>query len=297
MVNLMDKLEKILESKVATEKEKSDILKSVLSSIKKSRKKSIDSILHLEVDADDKSTKLKEVLALQSKGKLKSLREIEITLVKEVVQEVVYDLLTKKQEISVFIKNSEVDSKDFEIQIENKTVIQEQIRILLKTYNSEFITDFMTLLNIDSLELRDISDQLAKSIRYKGIVFYFFNFNHLEFKIIGLTEVKPLFELVNTQELYFLDVPTLTNKGIPIFWIIRGIPISITLEINESISSIIKAFRVAGYNPAEIEALTDSELFIKMLGRHSVPIRFIVIVILVMVIEFLIMLFFILFKG
>ena len=139
---------------------------------------------------------------------------------------------------------------------------------------------------MDYQELSDINKSLLKDENYIAFAFYFWNLDQMNFRIIGLTEVIPLLEIVDTREIFYLDIPTLSSNGIPIFWLVRGIPISMTITYNKATKDMFEQFALNGMKPDVIRAMFDSSQFIKIFGKEKIPIRFIIIVALLMIIEF-----------
>lgn len=164
--------------------------------------------------------------------------------------------------------------------------IKEKIGNLLTVHNnSEFKNAYSILRSQNELGITDLEGGMYKESSYIGYVFFFWNIKHMNFRIIGLTEITPLFELKETNELYYLHIPTMSNKGIPIFWLTKGISLSIELEVSEQMDSVINDFRIKGYSPDVIRAMLDSPQFIRIYGKQRISARFIVMVILIMIIE------------
>lgn len=225
-----------------------------------------------------KSVSLKDNLR-KDKVKIENLNETE----KEKLDKEIGLEATKQKvvdEISELLKD--VNINDFEIR-EKKI---KEIGILLEAYNRQYRTKITDVLRQEFLQLSDLNRALLNDKNYIAFAFYFWNIDDMNFKIIGLTEVIPLLEVIETREIFYLDIPTMSTNGQPIFFLIRGFPISTKIKFDQKSKDMFEQFQIQEIKPDVLRALIDSEQFIGMFGKHKIPPRFILIVALVMILEF-----------
>lgn len=230
----------------------------------------------ISVIYDIKSDKLRKELDLLKK-------EIELTSNKQDKKKLESLLVLIKgfleKELTKDLIISQIDSilNDM-IKVESEKDIKyykEKIRLLLKVYNEKNLKNAFDILNIHSID--DIFSQdksLTRTIKdYKGFVYYFWNSENMNFVIIGLTQVLPLFEVIETQELFFLDKPTMSTKGLPIFWLNKGCPLSQTIKLSTNYKEMSENFTALGYNTAQINAMVKAPLFIRIFGLQKIPLK------------------------
>lgn len=168
----------------------------------------------------------------------------------------------------------------------DKKRVLNKIDNLLTSYNNTLFSNaYGSLKGQKELGIPDIEGGMYKEGSYIAYIFFFWNIKHMNFRIIGLTEITPLFELRETREMYYLHIPTMSNKGIPIFWLTKGVSLSIELDISNQMDSLITEFKVKGYSPDVIRAMLDSPQFIRIYGKQTISAKFVIMVILLMIIE------------
>lgn len=224
----------------------------------------------------DKTENHNEVLATKEikESKIINLSKTEFLLKSELKKDLVLS--------GINVLLNELIKADFK----EKEIVKQKIRELLLIYNEKNLKNAYDILNIKSID--DIYDQ-DRSIRttkdYKAFVYYFWNPENMNFRIIGLHEVNPLFEIMDTKELYFLDKPTMSTLGKPIYWITKGIPFSREIHHIEQEESDLHEFCMKGYNAAELRAMVDSAQFIRIYGKQRLPFRLIITILAFMIIE------------
>lgn len=182
-----------------------------------------------------------------------------------------------KEALTKDIVLSELDKSLTEIihaSHKDSILIKRKISELLKIYNERNIKNAYDILNIESLD--DIYDQ-DKGLRfvkdYKAFVYYFWNPENMNYRIIGLRNVNPLFEIIETKELFFLDKPTMSTLGKPVFWLIKGVPLSQKISFSKDYNTMSTQFTVQGYNASQIYAMVKSPLFMSIFGKHQIPLK------------------------
>jgi len=175
--------------------------------------------------------------------------------------------------------------------LKSREKTKQEISTLLQIYNEKLAlkTDIDKYLkNKKKQDFRDINKALDKSENYLAIVFFFWSIDTMNFRIIGLTEIIPLLEIIDTRELYYLDVPTLSAYGIPVYIVIKGITCSVNMDFKYNLENSVAEFKAKGISPDVMRAMTDSVQFLKIYGKQRITTQFIVIVVLLMIIEFFI---------
>lgn len=122
-------------------------------------------------------------------------------------------------------------------------------------------------------ELSDLStDVKRQSTGYVGFIFYVWNPNNLNIKIIPLREINPVLDIVNLKEMYFLYRPALFIDGNPVFLLIRGIPISFELKLIKN-DNVIKEIELDGYTASEVRAKLRSGYTTYIFGKPSLSLQ------------------------
>lgn len=225
-------------------------------------------------------------------------REIEITSDKERKKELQEQLnyikeLLKKQ-LAKDLVISEIDYIINQItktdNIKEQNEFKEKIRIIIRIYNEKNLKNAFEILNITKLDDIYEQDKDLKAIKdYKAFVYYFWNPKQMNFRTIGLTEIYPLFEIIETQELFFLDKPTLNTSGLPIFWINKGNPLSQEIEFTQDYENMANKFTAKGLNSSQIDAMTKTPIFLRIFGIQKWTFRTFAFVLMLLLIEGLIM--------
>lgn len=86
----------------------------------------------------------------------------------------------------------------------------------------------------------------------KGFLLYFFDVEHLESELIPLTEIPSTIRLKKTQEVFELAEPAIFLSGKPVFFVVRGNPLSLTVDMAET------QLKKKGYSASEIDARIES---------------------------------------
>lgn len=223
--------------------------------------------------------KIKESKDTKEKKKLKEQLEY---LKKLLRKELSKDLIISQID---FILNQMVKESNKQEQKE----LKEKIRILLKVYNEKNLKNAYDILNIESLD--DIYSQ-DKGLRftkdYKAFVYYFWSLETMAFRIIGINQIYPLFEILETQELFFLDKPTMTTLGKPVFWLVKGCPLSQQIVKTKDANEMSNNFTLMGYNSSQIKAMVRSPIFIRIFGLQKLSFKTITLIILLNIINTLI---------
>lgn len=153
---------------------------------------------------------------------------------------------------------------------------KEMIQLLARNIKSEILSD-------KTSEISDLSKDVKRQLGYIGFVFYVWNPNNLNIKIIPLTNVNPVLDITNTKEFYYLYRPALFIDGKPIFLIIRGIPISFELKLIKDNSNLIQSIELAGYTPQEIRAKLKSGHSTYIFGKPNLSLSQLLWIIFLMV--------------
>lgn len=147
----------------------------------------------------------------------------------------------------------------------------------------------------------EISKSVKRQLNYIGFVYYIWNPDNLNIKVIPLIYAFPILDIVNLKEFYYLQKPTMFIDGKPIWFVIRGIPISIEFKLKnvsykdgqtESLNNFLREIEIKGYKPEEIKAKLQSMYAVYLFGKKHLSIKdylfFILIIIVIGLIEYLI---------
>lgn len=151
----------------------------------------------------------------------------------------------------------------------------------------------------------EISKNVKRQLKYIGFVYYVWNPENLNVKVIPLLFAYPILDIVNLKEFYYLQRPSIFIEGIPIWIIIRGIPVSVELNIrnvkltddngnriSKKVDDFIREIEVKGYSPDEIRAKLESMFATYLFGKPTWTLRdylmFALILIVCGLIEYLI---------
>lgn len=224
----------------------------------------------------------KNVIGKVSLEKGKELSKKELKKFKEQDNQIndLAEYKTLEKTIHSIIKKT--DMENMNDKKKNMKVISE----LLKDYNEQYVKSEYEILKLETQKISDLSKSVANNQNYIAYVFYFWSPRNMNFRIIGLTNIYPLLEIVETREVYYLTNPTLSNGNFPIYWLIKGQTISQTIEYNKDAIEMSEQFKLLRLTPEVIKSLVDSVIFMRFFGKTVIPMRFIVIVVLSMIIEF-----------
>lgn len=156
-----------------------------------------------------------------------------------------------------------------------KEKLQQQIKEILISYNQNIYVDNSDILRLETQTISDQNQELQKNLTYVGFVYYFWSASTMNFKIIGLYNLNPIFELLNTKEMYYLDKPTMITNDTPIYWIQKGIPFTIETRIRKQLLELNEEIFKHGYNADLIRAMSKSSHFINVYGKEKWTVKFI----------------------
>lgn len=162
-------------------------------------------------------------------------------------------------------ENSELVSS-VEVNLQDKKTFTKFYDLLKGNLESEILSSHTS--EVADLS-KDVKKYMNRQLGYLGFVFYVWNPKNLNIKIIPLTKINPILDLVNVKEFYFLYRPAMFIDGKPIFLIIRGIPFSFELQLLKDDSNLVKQIELKGYSSSEIRALLRSGYTTYLFGRPS----------------------------
>ena len=172
--------------------------------------------------------------------------------------------------------------------INKKEKLQKEIKEILIKYNKNIYVNDSDILKLDFQKITDQNRELQVNLNYVGFVYYFWSASTMNFKIIGLYTLEPIFELMNTKEMYYLDKPTMITNDIPIYWIQKGIPFTIEVRIKEQLLTLNEEIFKNGYNADLIRAMVKSHHWINVYGKEKWSMKFISFILTIMLCEGLI---------
>lgn len=272
----MSEKKKKIKKNVVSIKENSIEPKVLVNHENKENKEILDSF---EIIYDIKTEKLqKELHLLQEKLKYSKddLEKEQIQNTLQFIQETLEKQLSKDLIVTQIDKIlDDLVKIDIEKDIELYKDYKEKIRLLLKIYNEKNLKNAFDILNIKTIDDIFSQDKSLKRniVDYKAFVYYFWDVESNNFSIIGLRHIYPLFEILETQEMFFLDNPTLTTSGLPIFWLVKGVPLAQKIVKNKDYIEMDKLFTLKGYNASQIDVMVKAPLFIRIFGLNKIPMK------------------------
>ena len=199
-------------------------------------------------------------------------KKIKKEVEKEVEKEVDLESLQNqaKKEIEPILKEINRTSDD-----SIKEKLQQKIKEILISYSQNVYVDNSKILKVETQSIADQNIELQKNLTYVGFVYYFWSASTMNFKIIGLYNLHPIFELLNTKEMYYLDKPTMITNDLPIYWIQKGIPFTIETRIRKQLLELNEEIFKNGYNADLIRAMSKSSHFLNVYGKEKWTVKFI----------------------
>lgn len=210
-------------------------------------------------------------MAKKIKKEIEKTEKIEKTEIEVVKSESLEVLQEKaKKEIEPILKEINRTSDD-----KIKEKLQQKIKEILISYSQNVYVDNSEILKVETQSIADQNIELQKNLTYVGFVYYFWSASTMNFKIIGLYNLHPIFELLNTKEMYYLDKPTMITNDFPIYWIQKGIPFTIETRIRTQLLELNEEIFKKGYNADLIRAMSKSSHFLNVYGKEKWTVRFI----------------------
>lgn len=201
------------------------------------------------------------------------------------------DLINNKNELDLKLKEL-IESLKFALNKDDKDKIENEIKAILEIYNKSLESYQNPIQKYETLTIYDQNKDLMKD-DYVGFVYYFWSASTMNFKIIGLKNFYPIFDLINTQEKYYLDKPTMITNDIPIYWIQKGIPFTIETRIKKQLLELNQEVFENGYNADLISAMSKSSHWINVYGKEKWTFKFIsfllTIILCVCLIEYIVL--------
>lgn len=140
--------------------------------------------------------------------------------------------------------------------------------------------------NIKSeLGLSDLSDNVKETLErtdiYQAYVFYIWNAQNRNIKIIPLPNMNPLMDLVKMREIYLLHRPALFIDNKPIYIIVKNIPFSFELQFidKENLEGLLK-LKIP--SATEVRAILKSIYVISIFGKPLFTMKHALIIILLL---------------
>jgi len=211
---------------------------------------------------DDSHVVKKTVVKLENENELYSNSKIsnisyEKNLDKNEFDKTIADLIKKAQNL----RNDD----------STKEKIQEQIKQLL--YNNLDNSDLTMNTNIKALDVNKQDRLLDDSENYIAFVYFFWSSETMNFKIIGLHSINPLFEFVNVKQTFYLMKPAMITNDTPIYFCFDKIPYSISFEIKDDMIKLTDHFIMEGTTSDIFYFMEKNKTFIRVYGFNKIPLR------------------------
>jgi hypothetical protein len=199
----------------------------------------------------------------------------------------------------------ELTSNDFDIEIAKlikkskrvniseleKKKVQNQITKLLEAKMDNSNSTMNTNIIANDISAQD--KLLNTSENYIGFVYFFWSVDTMNFKIIGLHSINPLFEFVNVKQTFYLIKPAMITNDKPIYFCFDKIPYSIYFNIKDDMITLSKEFIENGTTSDIFYYMEKNKNYIRVYGFNKIPMRIWIMVLLIigfiMMLEFLVL--------
>lgn len=101
----------------------------------------------------------------------------------------------------------------------------------------------------------------------KAIIQYSWDKERMICDLKKIQTVKPVFIYRKTNESFLLNRPYCSIQGIPVFLLLRGFPVSISLDLKDDKLIVPEK----GYSSQEIQVMNESHYKLRLFGKHARP--------------------------
>lgn len=213
---------------------------------------------------DDKKIVKKTVVELESMKTDNNLSEF--NKVKNISYEKDLNSDDFEKTIGKLIKISKDNSKS---EKEREYAI-DSIKSLLK---ENLPNDFTMNTNIKAQDISSQNTLLDTSENYVGFVYFFWSAETMNFKIIGLHSINPIFELVNVKQSFYLIKPAMITNDCPIYFCFDKIPFSISFNIIDDMIELSNYCLLENITSDLFYAMEKNKNYIRVYGFNKIPTR------------------------
>jgi hypothetical protein len=180
-----------------------------------------------------------------------------------------------EKEISKLIKKAQnLDLDDLE-----KEKIQDEIKQLLKDDSKNKVFTMNT--NVESNDVNAQDLLVDTSENYLGFIYFFWSADTMNFKIIGLHSINPLFEFTNVKQTFYLIKPAMITCDKPIYFVFDKIPYSIDFNIKDDMIILTNEFIQKGQTSDIFYFMEKNKTFIRVYGFYKLPLSIYIMILLV----------------
>lgn len=172
-----------------------------------------------------------------------------------------------EKEISELIKKAQ----NIDISDKEKEKLQNDIKKLLSDNSKS--NAFTMNTNIESNDINAQDLLIDTSENYLGFVYFFWSAETMNFKIIGLHSINPLFEFTNVKQTFYLIKPAMITCDKPIYFCFDKIPYSINFNIKDDMISLTNMFIEKGQTSDIFYFMEKNKTFIRVYGFNKLPLR------------------------
>lgn len=210
---------------------------------------------------DDSHTLKKTVVELKNDNEIYSNSKprnisYEREITKDEFDNVITDLIKEAQ----LLNNDE--KKKQELQLKIKKLLSE-----IPNKNINMNT------NIEALDINAQNNLLDISENYIAYVYFFWSPETMNFKIIGLHSINPLFEFANIKQTFYLIKPAMITNDTPIYFCFDKIPYSISFDIKDDLVKLTNLFIQEGTTSDIFYYMEKNKTFIRVYGFNKIPLR------------------------
>jgi len=187
------------------------------------------------------------------------------------VNNISYEVSINKTEFDKTISNLIAESEKFRNNDSKKQEIQQKIKDLL--YENLDNDNLQMNTNINALDVSAQDNLLNTSENYLAYVYFFWSPETMNFKIIGLHSINPLFEFVNVKQTFYLIKPAMITNDTPIYFCFDKIPYSVSFVIKDDLIKLTDYFIENGTTSDIFYYMEKNKTFIRVYGFNKIPLR------------------------
>jgi hypothetical protein len=184
-------------------------------------------------------------------------KSYEVQLTESELDDTLNDLIKKAQKKKI----TELEKQEYQKKISD---------ILTKDIESENIP------MVNNIEGNDVNAQehlLDTSENYIGYVYFFWSAESMNFKIIGLRTINPLFEFANVKQTFYLIKAGMITNDKPIYFCFDKFPYSISFDIKDDMLILSEKFIREGLTSDIFYYMEKNKNYIRIYGFNKIPFR------------------------
>lgn len=207
------------------------------------------------------------------------------------IENMSYEQELNKDDFEKTISNIITEAQSLRNDDSKKQELQDRIKKML--YANLDNKNLTMNTNVNALDVSAQDNLLDTSENYIGYVYFFWSAETMNFKIIGLHSINPLFEFVNVKQTFYLIKPAMITNDTPIYFCFDKIPYSISFEIKDDMVKLTNYFIMESETSDIFYYMEKNKTFIRVYGFNKIPLRiwieFILVIAFICMLEYVIM--------